>query len=139
MKHGAWRSPAYNSWDTMIQRCTNRNNSNYFRYGGRGITVCERWLDFRNFLEDMGKRPVGMTLDRIDNNGDYSPENCRWATRKEQAANRNNSFYTLKGVTKSWADWFKHFGIKRSTFDQRVYCYKWSIEKALMTPVRKRG
>jgi hypothetical protein len=123
----------------MIQRCGNPNYTNYARYGGRGIVVCDRWLDFRNFLADMGERPEGTTLERIDNGGDYWPENCRWATRKEQANNRNNCFYTLEGVTKRWSEWFEYYNIKRSTFDQRVYCYGWTREKALMTPVKKRG
>lgn len=133
------KSQTYYSWGNMVQRCTNPKYTYYARYGGRGIKICERWLDFSNFLEDMGERPDGMTLDRIDNDGDYELSNCRWASRKDQALNRNNCFYTLKGVTKTWDEWLEHYNIKRSTFDQRVYGYKWSIEKALMTPVRKRG
>jgi len=139
MKHGFSGSPTYFSWGGMIQRCNNPNYTHYDRYGGRGITVCDRWLDFTNFLADMGERPNGLTLDRVDNDDGYSPKNCRRATRKEQSNNRSECFYTLKGATKSWADWFKHYNIKRSTFDQRVYVYKWSIIKALTTPVGKRG
>jgi len=134
-----FNTPTYFSWGNMIQRCTNPKYTHYARYGGRGITVCTRWFDFANFLEDMGERPKGTTLDRIDVNGNYEPSNCRWATRQEQSLNRSNCFYTLRGVTKSWSEWFKHYNIKRSTFDQRVYVYKWSIIKALETPVRKRG
>lgn len=137
--HGMHKTSTYSSWQNMIQRCTNLKNTHYPEYGGRGITICDRWLDFKNFFVDMSEKPEGLTLERIDNSKSYSPDNCRWATRKEQASNRRSSLYTLKGVTKSWAEWFKDYGIKRSTFDQRVYCYKWSIEKALMTPVRKRG
>lgn len=87
-RHGQTRSPTWRSWQNMLTRCLNPKRERYKDYGGRGITVCKRWLKFENFLADMGERPEGLTLDRRNNNRGYSKANCRWATRSEQARNR---------------------------------------------------
>jgi|HubBroStandDraft_2_1064218.scaffolds.fasta_scaffold00006_9 hypothetical protein len=106
------RTGTYNSWDTMIQRCTNPRNDNYRNYGARGITVCERWLIFANFLADMGERPEGLTLDRLDNSKGYAPENCKWITRKEQLNNkRTNVVIEYMGKSQTLAQWAVELGV----------------------------
>lgn len=132
----------YSIWSNMIQRCTNMNRSDYKRYGGRGITVCDEWKDsfqaFNDWAVSNGYAD-DLTLDRIDSNGNYEPQNCRWATYKEQGNNkRSNRLLTYNGETHTIAEWADIVGIKSSIIYQRINCYKWSVERALTQEVRKR-
>lgn len=99
-------SPTFKTWHSMLGRCLDKKNKNYHRYGGRGVTVCAEWLSFSAFLADMGERPDGRSLDRMDNDGGYFKDNCRWATSAEQARNKStNRHVTVGGITKIVTDW----------------------------------
>lgn len=120
-KHGMSKSRAYSIWCGMHQRCGNPNNSAYPRYGGRGIFICERWHKFENFLDDMGEPTEDQTLDRKDNDGPYSPDNCRWATRLEQSLNKSdNRWITVHGETKPVTVWARELGLGHSTIQERL-------------------
>lgn len=112
---------AYGVWQAMKDRCSNPNRKDYHRYGGRGISVCERWLSFENFLADMGEPPEGKTLDRLDNDRGYSPDNCAWRTRKEQSHNSTCIKYiTIGGETKPLRAWLALYGTSRNQYYSRL-------------------
>jgi hypothetical protein len=114
----------------MRERVNSRTHHAYPRYGGRGIKICARWNLFEHFFADMGARPPGHCLDRIDNNGDYSPENCRWATWIEQQNNRRDCrYYTMDGRTQSLSQWARELGIKQDTAKKRLN-RGWSVKDA---------
>lgn len=107
------RHPLYNMWMSMIARCENPKNIGYKRYGGRGIKVCQRWKHLPNFAEDMGPRPPNFSIERINNDGNYEPSNCKWASKKEQANNtRRNRIIEHSGIKKNVTQWAEFFGIK---------------------------
>lgn len=132
------RTKTYSVWASMIQRITNPLSKQFCDYGGRGISVCYRWLNFENFYSDMGTKPEGMTIGRINNNGNYEPKNCRWETIKDQCRNkRNNRIITVCGITGCMADLAKHFGLKVSTVSNRLNKLQWSVEKSFGPLLRK--
>jgi hypothetical protein len=141
-KKGKLGTSSYSSWRGMIRRCTDPTQINYHNYGARGIKVCEQWQGedgYKQFVKDMGHRPSkNVTLDRIDCNGDYTPENCQWATKQEQAVNRrDNRKVRYNGVIKTLKEWAQEAVVPESTFYVRI-ARKWDIERALTTPARKR-
>lgn len=121
--HGLSGKPSatYRTWNAMRQRCENPKSPKYATYGGAGVTVCERWLDFANFLTDMGERPAGMTIDRLDGSKGYAPENCRWASPKQQQRNiRSNREVTIGGETKLLCEWAEQSGIQGRLIMYRI-------------------
>jgi len=135
-RHGKRNLPEYQIWLTMKQRCHNPRSQKYQFYGALGIRVCTRWRkSFSAFMEDMGPRLPGMTLDRRNPCGNYSPENCRWATWKEQRRNkRNNVWVTHDGKRQILADWAEETGIAIGTLRARLFQYGWSPARALTQP-----
>lgn len=137
-RHGMTDTPEWRAWKGMLERCYLESCHSYPHYGGRGIVVCERWRNsFENFFEDIGRRPTTKhSLDRIDNDGNYEPSNCRWATASQQALNtRRTVMITYNGVTRPLIEWAKDFGLHSETLRRRILKYKWSVERALTTPV----
>lgn len=127
----------YRSWFCMKQRCTNPHNKDYHSYGGRGITVSKEWLEFSNFLRDMGEQPPNKTIDRIDNNKGYCKSNCRWATKGQQARNkRNTRFITYGNIRQSLDDWSKKTGIPKAVIRSRL-SRGWSVQKTLTTAAKR--
>lgn len=136
--HGMRGTRAYKAWVNMRNRCFSKSLREYPLYGGRGITVCARWDSFLNFFTDMGEQPEGLTLERIDNNGNYEPSNCKWATRAEQGRNtRSTRFITLNGKTLCLADWAVELGVRENLLVQRLRL-GWSPEDVISIPVRKK-
>lgn len=132
--HGWSGTPTYRSWLGLMARCLNPNNKRWHRYGGRGIKVCDRWMVFENFLADMGEKPEGKTLERRNNNGNYEPDNCYWATPKQQMNNtRRTVFIEYNGERLPRTEWARRLGFTvdmlRSRLDRG-----WSLERALTEP-----
>lgn len=132
-------SPEYQSWSCMIQRCTNPRRKSFEHYGGRGITVYPRWLTFAHFLADMGPRPEATSLDRIDVDGDYTPENCRWADRVVQARNSKQVVWVeIEGETRRLVEWCEHYSVSINTVRDRVKYYGLSYQEAILKPKRSK-
>lgn len=137
--HGFSNTPSYMRWKGLIARCTNPKNPSYQHYGGRGITVCAQWLSsYETFARDMGEPPPKKYLERRDNNGPYSPENCYWATGTEQANNkRNNRLLTYDGMTCTLAEWARRTGIPIGRIAKRL-SLGWDVSRTLTLPKDKR-
>jgi hypothetical protein len=131
-------SPEYYSWASMRSRCTNKNLAAYPQYGGRGIKIAPQWASFECFLSDMGARPEGTSLERINHDGNYEPSNCRWASRTDQSNNRrSNALYEHDGTVRTLAQWAQHSGIAYNTLHARVTRFKWPLGVAMTKPPRR--
>ena len=130
--HKMTKTSTYKTWHSMRSRCLNKKHKRYNSYGGRGITICDRWEKFENFLEDMGNKPDGLSLDRINNDGNYCKDNCKWSTDKEQCRNRRNNVYLMiDGITQTMAEWEKCEGaFCRNTIYYR-FTKGWSHKEAV--------
>lgn len=141
--HGQGRAgkqtPEYRAWSLMKSRCLNPNDARFIEYGGRGIRVCKRWMQFENFFNDMGKKPSSShSLDRKETNGNYNPANCRWATAVEQQNNkRNNHLITVNGVTKTMRMWEVEMGYRPGLIQVRVVTHGWNEQRAVLQIPRK--
>ena len=134
--HGKSQARVYRIWDQMKSRCSNAKRKDFYRYGGRGIKVCERWSKFENFYDDMGEPPTSEhTLDRINNENGYEPGNCRWATRSEQGRNKsNNVIVVVRGEKMTLIEAVQRFSsLSYGTISRRIY-YGWDVEKAIFSP-----
>lgn len=140
--HGMTKSPEYAAWEHMKARCENPSDSRFHCYGARGIKVCERWRGengFQNFIADMGLKPGrGYSIDRINNDGDYEPSNCKWSTDNEQANNKSNNIYiSYQGETKTLKEWSRELGLDYKNLWERMKYYGWSFEKTIKTKKRE--
>lgn len=136
--HLMTNTPTYGTWRGMLERCSNPNNRHWHIYGAKGITVCQRWQKFENFLADMGERPEGKTLDRIDNSKGYNVDNCRWATSSEQSRNtERNVWIEWDGKLKVLKDWAREMGLTDSALSIRIE--RWGLERAMTVSKMKNG
>jgi len=135
--HKLSQHPLHKTWNSMHYRCVNPKSNRYKNYGGRGISVCPQWSSLQQFIDDMGEKPTSLhTLDRKDNDKNYSPRNCHWATPKEQSRNKTSTaLITIGSVTKCQVDWCKLYNRDPNTFRNRVNRFGWSPLKALETPL----
>lgn len=127
-------TPTYETWCKMRRRCNDAKDDHFKFYGARGISVCEQWRDFLTFLHDMGERPAGMCLGRINNDGNYEPGNCRWETMRQQANNtRSNRRLELDGEIHTMAEWARKLGLTQGALNMRMKA-GWDMRKTLTTP-----
>lgn len=136
-RHGMYRTKTHKTWSSMIERCTQRGNPAYHRYGARGIIVCDRWMQFENFLADMGHRPEGTSLDRIDNDKGYEPGNCRWATSMQQqnnlSTNRRVQYQGREYTARELSDLT---GVPYGRLRERLFKRGWEVERAITEPAQ---